>query len=77
MPLFIHVEVFRSTLMLQQTAVNPESNNLSSIVYGGTSAPAHPHIQYYLWYQIRAQNSKFYILAISWKLYAGKFLETI
>ena len=39
--------------------------------------PAHPHIQYYLWYQIRAQNSKFYILAISWKLYAEKFLETI
>ena len=26
---------------------------------------------------LRAQNSKFYILAISWKLYAGKFLETI
>ena len=26
---------------------------------------------------LRAQNSKFYILAISSKLYAGKFLETI
>ena len=26
---------------------------------------------------LRAQNSKFYILTISWKLYAGKFLKTI
>ena len=26
---------------------------------------------------LRTQNSEFYILEISWKLYAGKFLETI
>ena len=26
---------------------------------------------------LQAQNSKFYILEISWKLYVGKFLETM